>query len=130
MWLLNREAELEELVRLVGVDALSPGDRLILHGAKMVREDVLHQNAFDPVDTYTSAPKQFRMLRNVVDFYDLARQAMDDRADIDQIVELDVLEQIARAKLIDEDTLEEFDAIRDRIQEQLDALTAPAGAQS
>jgi len=77
MWLLNREAELEELVRLVGMDALSPTDRLILQGAKMIREDFLHQNAFDAIDTYTSSRKQFLMLRNVVDFYDLARKAMD-----------------------------------------------------
>jgi V/A-type H+-transporting ATPase subunit A len=122
MWLLNREAELEELVRLVGVDALSAGDRLILQGAKMVREDFLHQNAFDPVDTYTSAQKQFRMLANIVAFYEQARQALDQGANIDQIVEVDVLEEIARAKLIDEDNLDEFDNIRSRIEEQLNAL--------
>ena len=130
MWLLNREAELEELVRLVGVDALSASDRLILQGAKMVREDFLHQNAFDHVDTYTSARKQFLMLRNVADFYDLARQALDDGADIDAIGELDVLEEIARAKLIDEGSLDELDAMHARIEQQLDALKATAGAQS
>jgi V/A-type H+-transporting ATPase subunit A len=130
LWLLNREAELEELVRLVGMDALSPGDRLILQGAKMVREDFLHQNAFDAADTYTSAEKQFRMLRNIVAFYDQAREALERGADIDRIVELDVLEAIARAKLIDEDNLEEFDAIRARIEEQLDALTAAASKEA
>jgi V/A-type H+-transporting ATPase subunit A len=127
MWLLNREAELEELVRLVGVDSLSAGDRLILQGAKMVREDFLHQNAFDAVDTYTSADKQFRMLRSIVVFYDAARAAMERGADIAQLIELDVLEEIARSKLIDEENLEEFDAIRSRMEQQIEELiTVPA----
>jgi len=128
LWLLNREAELEELVRLVGVDSLSPSDRLILQGAKMVREDFLHQNAFDPIDTYTSDRKQFLMLRNIVDFYDLGRKAMDDGAEIGRITELDVLEDIARAKLIDEGDLEQFDTIHAKAEQQLNALAvAPAG---
>jgi len=127
LWLLNREAELEELVRLVGVDALSPSDRLILQAAKMIREDFLHQNAFDPVDTYTSHRKQFLMLRNIVDFYDVARQAMEAGAEIDRIVDLDVLEAIARMKRIDESELEQFDTIRQQIEQELNALaTAPA----
>jgi V/A-type H+-transporting ATPase subunit A len=130
MWLLNREAELEELVRLVGMDSLSPSDRLILQAAKMVREDFLHQNAFDPSDTYTSAKKQFRMLRNITAFYDLAREAMARGAEMDRIVELDVLEEIARAKLIDEDDLDEFDAIHARIEQQLNALTAAAAGEA
>ncbi len=130
MSLLNREAELEELVRLVGMDAMSPSDRLILHGAKMIREDFLHQNAFDPIDTYTSSRKQFLMLRNVVDFYERAREAMDAGADIDRIVALDVLEAIARAKLIDEGNLEEFDSIRTQLEEQLEALKTTASPQA
>jgi len=128
MWLLNREAELEELVRLVGVDALSPGDRLILQAAKMVREDFLHQNAFDPADTYTSLRKQFLMLRNIVAFYEAARKAMDQGADIEQITRLDVLEDIARMKRIDEGQLEQFDEIQRKIEEQLDQLTAQPAA--
>ncbi|MFP4058387.1 MAG: V-type ATP synthase subunit A, partial [Candidatus Brocadiia bacterium] len=127
LWLLNREAELEELVRLVGVDALSASDRLILQGAKMIREDFLHQNAFDPIDTYTSSRKQFLMLRNIVDFYDLARQAMEAGADIERITSLDLLDEIARAKLIDEDELEAFDAMHEKIEQTLEELAA-AGA--
>ncbi len=126
MWLLNREAELEELVRLVGMDALSATDRLVLQGAKMVREDFLHQNAFDPIDTYTSAKKQFLMLRSITTYYDLAQKAMERGADIDKLVELDVLEDIARAKLIDEDDLEQFEAIRSKIEQQLNDLVAVA----
>jgi len=130
MWLLNREAELEELVRLVGVDALSSGDRLILQAAKMVREDFLHQNAFDPADTYTSLRKQFLMLRNIVAFYDLARKAMDQGADIEQILGLDVLEDIARMKRIDEGQLEQFDEVRRKIEEQLNQLAGQPAAAS
>jgi V/A-type H+-transporting ATPase subunit A len=130
MWLLNREAELEELVRLVGVDALAAGDRLILQGAKMVREDFLHQNAFDPTDTYTSARKQFLMLRNIVDFYDLAAQAMEGGADIEQIGKLDVLESIAGMKRIEEEDIAELDAIHERMEKQLGALTAGAAKEA
>ncbi len=122
LWLLNREAELEELVRLVGVDALSPADRLILQGAKMVREDFLHQNAFDPVDTFTSYRKQFLMLRNIVDFYDLAREAMEQGAEIDAIVKLDALGGIAGMKRIEEDNIEQLDALLEDIKTQTGGL--------
>ena len=130
MWLLNREAELEELVRLVGMDAMSPSDRLILQGAKMIREDFLHQNAFDPTDTYTSSRKQFLMLRNIVDFYTKAREAMDAGVPVDDIVVLDVLEDIARSKLIAEDSLDEFDAMHEKIEQQLGELAAAASQQA
>ncbi len=130
MWLLNREAELEELVRLVGMDAMSPSDRLILQGAKMIREDFLHQNAFDPTDTYTSSRKQFLMLRNIVDFYTKAREAMDAGVPVDDIVVLDVLEDIARSKLIAEDSLGEFDAMHEKIEQQLGELAAAASQQA
>jgi len=122
LWLLNREAELEELVRLVGMDALSPSDRLILQGAKMVREDFLHQSAFDPVDTFTSHRKQFLMLRNIVDFYDLARAALEGGADIEQIVKLPVLEAIAGMKRVAEEDMSQLDALRETIQTQVGAL--------
>ena len=124
LWLLNREAELEELVRLVGVDALAPSDRLILQAAKMVREDFLHQNAFDSVDTYTSYRKQFLMLRNIADFYDLARKAMEAGADIGQIVALEALEEIAGMKRVDEEELDKLDAIHQAIEKQLEELAA------
>ncbi len=126
LWLLNREAELEELVRLVGMDALSPSDRLILQGAKMVREDFLHQSAFDPTDTYTSQRKQFLMLRNIADFYDLASQAMEAGADFDAIVKLPVLDQIAAMKRVEEEDIEQLDRLHGTIEEQLAGLKAGA----
>ncbi|MBM4034541.1 MAG: V-type ATP synthase subunit A [Planctomycetes bacterium] len=127
MWLLNREAELEELVRLVGMDALSPSDRLILQGAKMVREDFLHQSAFDPTDTYTSQRKQFLMLRNIVDFYDLAHGAMERGVEVDAIQKLPLLDAIAGMKRVDEDELAQLDTLHADIEKQVNGLAA-AGA--
>ena len=124
MWLLNREAELEELVRLVGMDSLSPADRLILQCAKMMREDFLHQSAFDPIDTYTSQRKQFLMLRNIVDFYDLAREAAEGGAEIDAIMKLDVVESIAGMKRVEEEDIDQLDALRADIEKQIGELKA------
>jgi len=130
MALLQRESELEELVRLVGADALPASDRLIMQGARMIREDFLHQNAFDEIDTYTSHGKQFLMLRNIIEFYRLARQAFDGGAEMEQIEKLDVLERIARAKLIPEDGLDEFDAILAEVKRQLADLAVAETAES
>ena len=130
MALLQRESELEELVRLVGADALPASDRLIMQGARMIREDFLHQNAFDEIDTYTSQGKQFLMLRNIIEFYRLARQAFDGGAEVEQIEKLDVLERIARAKLIPEDGLDEFDAILAEVKRQLAGLAVAETAEA
>ena len=80
MGILQREAELEELVRLVGIDALAADDRLLMQAAKMIREDFLHQNAFDDRDTYTSLPKQFRLLAVILHYYDEAADGARRRA--------------------------------------------------
>ena len=122
MGLLQRESELEELVRLVGVDALPASDRLIMQGAKMIREDFLHQNAFDSMDTYTSRKKQFLMLRNIILFYHRAREVFERGAEVDAISKLPVLERIARSKLIDEEKLSEFDDILEDVKKELDGL--------
>jgi V/A-type H+/Na+-transporting ATPase subunit A len=123
MILLVREAELEELVRLVGVDALPASDRLVMQAAKMIREDFLHQNAFDSVDTYTSGNKQFRMLSTILAYYKKAEEVFEKGAEVVAMCELPVLENIARMKLIDEAKLDEFDAIVEAANQQLEALT-------
>jgi V/A-type H+-transporting ATPase subunit A len=115
MSLLKREAELEEIVRLVGMDSLAPADRLLLEGAKMVREDFLHQNAFEPVDTYTSLRKQFRLLDVILSYYKQAQEALDKGAVLETLLSLPVKEKIARAKLIPEDKIEDFDRIREEL---------------
>ena len=78
MSLLQEEAELEEIVKLVGMDALSAPDRLKLEAARSIREDFLHQNAFHEVDTYTSLKKQYLMMKLVLAFYDKAKAALAD----------------------------------------------------
>ena len=115
MALLQREAELEELVRLVGMDALAVEDRLLLQAARMVREDFLHQNAFDDRDTYTSMQKQVRMLSVILHFNDAAKAALAEGVGLGEILKLKVLDDIARAKLIPEDELERFTELEQRI---------------
>jgi V/A-type H+-transporting ATPase subunit A len=98
MRVLQEEAELDEIVRLVGIDALSWKDRLTMEVARSIREDYLHQNAFDEVDTYTSLDKQFRMLRLILEFGNKGRAALDTGANLSQIISLPVRERIGRAK--------------------------------
>jgi V/A-type H+-transporting ATPase subunit A len=83
--LLSSEAELEEIVRLVGEEALSPKEQLILYSAKMIREDFLYQNAFDPVDQFTPLKKQYEMLKKIIDFYLKAEKALDEGVDLEEI---------------------------------------------
>lgn len=122
MSILQREAELEELVRLVGMDALPADDRLLMQAAKMIREDFLHQNAFDDRDTYTSLPKQFRLLGVILHYYDKAKPALAAGVPLAKLLDLDVLDDVSKAKLIAEDKLEEFDALKNRITQAIDAL--------
>ncbi len=123
MAILKRESELEELVRLVGMDALSAQDRLLLEGAKMIREDFLHQNAYDAVDTYTSLPKQFRLLRVILAFYHCAYQAVNSGAELEDILALPVRAEISRAKNIPEREMERFDALMEKVSASIGALT-------
>ena len=118
MALLQDESELQEIVNLVGMDALSAPDRLKLESARSVREDYLHQNAFDPTDTYTSLPKQVLMMRAILSFYDKALAALRSGADIELLVNIPVRERIGRFKYEPEDKIQaEFDSI----EAQLDA---------
>ena len=99
---LQDEAELNEIVQLVGVDALSWKDRLKLEVARMIREDYLHQNAFDDVDTYTSLEKQYRMLRLILQYLERGSAALDAGAELSKVAGLPVRERIGRAKYIPE----------------------------
>ena len=122
MNILQQEAGLDEIVRLVGMDALSGRDRLTMEMAKMVREDYLHQNAFHETDTYTSLKKQYRMLRLIKRFYDAGYEAIASYASIDEIIACPAKEQIGRSKYIPEDELDKFDEIEQNITRQLKAL--------
>ena len=102
MKVLQEEAELNEIVRLVGIDALSPRDRVTMETAKIIREDYLHQNAFHETDTYTSLQKQSDMLDMIYTFYSAANEAVERGADIDDVLNLSVREKIGRAKYLTE----------------------------
>ena len=107
MTLLQEEAELEEIVKMVGMDALSPGDRLKMEAARSIREDFLHQNSFHETDTYTSLKKQYMMMKLVNAFYDRASAALSQGASLQKLISMPVREQIGRFKYVREDDLDE-----------------------
>ena len=119
---LQDEAELNEIVQLVGIDALSWKDRLKLEVARMIREDYLHQNAFDEVDTYTSLEKQYRMLRLILQYLERGSAALDAGAELSKVTGLKVRERIGRAKYIPEEDLKDFDKIESELGDQMSAL--------
>ena len=123
MTVLQEESELDEIVRLVGADALSFKDRLTLETAKSIREDYLHQNAFHEVDTFTSLEKQYKILKLIYDFHRLALSALDKDADFNDIINLPVREKIGRAKYIPEKDIKNLDAIGKEIADALKGLT-------
>ena len=124
MNVLQEEASLEEIVRLVGMDTLSYKDRMTLETAKMIREDYLHQNAFHETDTYTSLDKQYRMLKLIKKFYDLGNEAVAYYADIDEVTACEAKEKIGRAKYIEESSVASFDEIDSELERELKALAA------
>lgn len=128
MQLLQEEAELEEIVRLVGVDALSLKDRLKLETARSIREDYLHQNAFHDTDTYTSLEKQFGLLRLILKWGELGEKALDAGALLSKIIALPVREEIGRAKYAAEkDTAQQFAQIAAHLESQMSALYEEGG---
>ncbi len=124
MAILQREAELQEIVRLVGIEALSFQERLILETAKSLREDFLQQNAFDEADAFTSMRKQFLMLTAIMTLHRSSVQALERGGDIKDVLQAPVRADIATCKFIREEDLVQFDAIIARTREQL--AVAPA----
>jgi V/A-type H+-transporting ATPase subunit A len=124
MALLQKEAELEEIVRLVGKDTLSAQDRLVLEVARSIREDFLHQNAFHETDTYTSLAKQAGMLSTILHFGRQAQQALARGADIELVEKLAARERISRLKYASE---AESAAAFERAQAEVSAALAAAG---
>lgn len=120
MSLLQDESELQEIVNLVGMDALSSPDRLKLESARSIREDYLHQNAFDPTDTYTSLKKQVLMMRAILNYYDKALEGLNSGADIEMLVGLSVRERIGRFKYVAEEKInEEFEEIEAQLDSEI-----------
>jgi V/A-type H+-transporting ATPase subunit A len=124
MRMLQKEDELQEIVRLVGVDSLSREDRMILETAKSIREDFLHQNAFDDIDTFTTMAKQYKMLKLILSFHHEAHAAISRGADLERLLSLGVREDIARSKFIPEDKLQNFDDLAVKVREQVGAVAA------
>ena len=122
MTLLQEEAELEEIVKMVGMDALSPSDRLKMEAAISIGEDFLHQNSFHEVDTYTSLKKQHMMMVLVNEFFDRATDALKDGASLQKLISMPVREQIGRFKYVTEDKLdEEFKQVDETLSAQIAA---------
>ncbi len=123
MHLLQDESELEEIVRLVGMDALSPSDRLKMEAARSIREDFLHQLAFHEVDTHTSLHKQELMMKLILLYYDLASETLVAGAAIDELVALPVRERIGRFKYVPEDQVDkEFEQVEAQLKHELSRL--------
>ncbi|MBQ7408129.1 MAG: V-type ATP synthase subunit A [Clostridia bacterium] len=124
MRVLQEEAELDEIVRLVGIDSLSYKDRMTLETAKIIREDYLHQNAFHEVDTYTSLSKQYKMLKLIYEFYRLGNIAIDNYAELDDILSSTGKEKIGRAKYVPEDELASLDNVLREMTAELKKIAA------
>ncbi len=122
MSILQDEAELDEIVKLVGMDALSASDRLKMETARSIREDFLHQLAFHEVDTYTSLNKQFLMMKLILLYYDKASEVLKNGAEIERVVSAPIREKIGRFKYIkEEDTSKEYDAISAELEKELNS---------
>ena len=119
MKILQKEAELTEIIRLVGVDALSPQERILMESAKSIREDFLQQNAYDEVDTYTSLPKQFALMKLILLFHKEAMDVSSKGLKLNTILEMPVREKIARAKFIPEKKVDEINAIENELISQM-----------
>ena len=120
MTLLQEEAELEEIVKMVGMDALSPGDRLKMEAARSIREDFLHQNSFHEIDTYTSLKKQYMMMKLVIAYYENAVEALKEGAGLNALISLPVREQIGRFKYVTEENLDvEYEKVKEQLHVEI-----------
>ncbi len=122
--ILQEEAQLEEIVRLVGMDALSYADRLTMETAKSLREDYLHQDAFHEVDTYASLKKQYMMLKLILECDKYSREALAKDVDLDDILKIGAREMIGRIKYIPEEELSKIEQIGKQMRQQLNALSS------
>lgn len=121
--LLSDEAALEEIVQLVGMDALSAPDRLKLEAARSIREDFLHQNSFHEIDTYTELDKQFCMMKLIIDFYELSLEAIRNGASINAVTGLPVSEQIGRFKYVPHEIIQhEYEKIDEEMRKEISAI--------
>ncbi|MCD7896261.1 MAG: hypothetical protein LUG50_06250, partial [Planctomycetaceae bacterium] len=127
MIILKKEADLQELVRLVGMDSLNANDRLLMEVARMIREDFLNQSAFDDIDTFTSLKKQALMLEVILHFYDVTTKKLEEGYELSSMLDLPVNEDISRSKLLSEQDLDSrFAELRDKVSKALDEAATKA----
>ena len=120
MSLLQEEAELEEIVKMVGMDALSPIDRLKMEAARSIREDFLHQNSFHEIDTYTPLRKQSLMMKLVLAFYEKSRKGLEEGASIQELIKMPVRERIGRYKYTQNEDIEtEYEATLEQLAKEI-----------
>ena len=120
MTLLQEEAELEEIVKMVGMDALSPEDRLKMEAARSIREDYLHQNSFHEIDTYTSVRKQYLMMKLVIAFYERSAEALRQGAPVKALLAMGIREKIGRFKYTpDEECETEYVKVTDELHKEI-----------
>jgi V/A-type H+-transporting ATPase subunit A len=125
MGILQEEASLQEIVKLVGQDALSPSDRLTMETAKMIREDFLQQNAFVDIDSYSSYERQFLLLGIILSYDILCREALANGAKMDRLFKIPVREKIGRAKSVPpEEYVERYKEMAKEMKQQIAELTA------
>ncbi len=129
MTLLEEEDKLREIVRLVGVDALSKEERMVLETAKSLREDFLHQNAFHEIDTYASMEKQFKMLSAILAFHSIAMEALKKGASMNEVFNLPVRDVIARMRYLEEKDIGKIDDLEEQIKKEVGGVT-PVGGES
>lgn len=122
MRILQEEAALDEIVRLVGMDSLSYRDRITMETAKMIREDYLHQNAFHETDTFTSLEKQYKMIKLINAFYIYANRAIENFAELDEVMSVPSIEKIGRAKYVEEANIAELDRTLSELVSELKAV--------
>ena len=123
MSLLQEESELEEIVKMVGMDALSPIDRLKMEAARSIREDFLHQNSFHEVDTYTSLRKQLLMMELVLAFYEESKKALEQGVSVQGLIKMEVREKIGRFKYVENDNIEaEYQAVKEELAKEISTL--------
>ena len=129
MKLLQEEAELQEIVQLVGVDALSFQDQFKLEACKSIREDYLHQNAFHEIDTYASTNKQYKMLKLILEYYRQGSEAIDKGADYNKVVSMP-FESIGRFKYVEESEVDkQFEVLMEELRKGIQELISQGGEQ-
>ena len=123
MNILQEEDSLQEIVRLVGREALSPGEQLVLETAKSIREDYLMQDAFHEIDVYAPLEKQYQMLKVILELHRSSKHALEKEVPLDKLLTLKVKERIARREDIEKKDMKEFDSIEKEIKREIEGLT-------